>query len=277
MNFKLIVLMLLAAVGMIYGQKKYKRGKLWGQPMAIACAVFGLIFALMNFLVGGPEKSKDVIAREMAYIQVATEKLGQHIARTHRGGTAVIITSPENNANNEYRNRLITGLRRGLGNTVTIVDIVSPEIPESIINSFREQMGPGMPHGDDMPYMFSNDMWFTAEVMDNLLDKYEDVGVVISTMGLPMDVAAMRFWTKQPERQPKLALALSGIYELRNLRNAITAGIITAAVINTPARIQHDRAMPPRNLDEAFDKRYLLITPENVSDIAAEHQNLFEH
>ena len=58
-------------------------------------------------------------------------------------------------------------------------------------------------------------------------------------------------------------------------RTAIQAKLVIAAAAPDPEVIPDDW-QPPQDLDAAFAKRYLLVTPENVQALAEKHPKLFE-
>jgi len=80
----------------------------------------------------------------------------------------------------------------------------------------------------------------------------------------------MKFWTMK--KRPDLALASGSVYELKK---AIAGKAIVAAVTYNPKAV-YDEKPPPADLDAAFDKRYLLVTPDNVLTVAGEYGDLFK-
>lgn len=265
-----IVIMLIAAGGMIFGLSKQKAGAAWGKPLAVVCAIVALLCAVGNiFSSGGPDVT-EVRNREMAYQEVGAQKLGMYLAEKFPGGKAVIIVEPTLNAGAAKPSAVVDGLKKGFGTNITVVEEVSPAIPESAKNAFSEEMpmNEGGEGGEMLPPL---EFWFTAKIFDELVKKNSDkCDLIITTIGLPMDLGAMKFWTMKD--RPNLALASGSVYELKK---AIAGKAIVAAVTYNPKAV-YDEKPPPSDLDAAFDKRYLLVTPENVATVAGEYGDLFK-
>ena len=270
-----VAVMVVAAIGMFFGLSKQKAGVAWGKPVAVLCALVALGCAVSQIFSGkGPSMMK-IREREMAYQMIGAQKLGMYLAEKYAGSKAVIIVEPKlgGSADAEGGNAQVAGLKEGLGGKVEVVAEISPEIPASAKNAFSQEMAPmaegeGGGAGEMLPPL---EFWFTAKLFDELVTKNKDkCDLIITTIGLPMDLGAMKFW-KMKER-PKLALASGSVYELKA---AIKSKMVVAAVTYNPKAVYDEKA-PPSSLDAAFDKRFLLVTPEGVDTIAAEHKDLFK-
>ncbi|OGV63272.1 MAG: hypothetical protein A3K19_12865 [Lentisphaerae bacterium RIFOXYB12_FULL_65_16] len=273
-----IVIMILAGFGMWKGMKKHRLGYWWGRPVTVVCACVALLFALLHaFSSGGPNMTK-VIDREMRYQFFGGKKLGLYLAEKYPNSKAVIIVqaSPTGASGGEDRkNALVDGLKEGLGTAITVVAEASPELPASA----RRAMGGGAaggPGGEGGPGPEAMDMvapleyWFTAELFDKLVSKYsKQADLVITTIGLPQDVSAMKFWQMNP--RPKLAMASGSVYELKK---AFKGQAIVAAVTYSP-KAQYKDKPAPNDMDEAFNERFLLITPESIDTVCGEFPELF--
>ncbi len=268
----LIIVMVIAAVGMIYGLNKQKTGAAWGKPMAIVCALIALGAAIMH-LVGQQGPSTDTIIKiEQNYQQAAGEVLGKYLASEFQGKKAVVLAMPVNPGQQAQPNMMVEGLRKGLGSAVTITDVIRPEIPEEIKKQFMVPPPPGA-EGEGME-MSAIDMvpieeWFNAGMLDRIMKQNSNVDLVITTMGLPMDVFQATFW--RDKNAPKLVVASGSIYELKG---AIKAGRVAAAIAYNP-EAKYEPKMAKGTLDEIFDKRFILVTPKNVDEVAGKHQGLF--
>ena len=114
-----------------------------------------------------------------------------------------------------------------------------------------------------------------AANFDAMLKRHPECNLIISLIGLPMDVENMEIWDAEetPETpKPKIALMDANIY---NLKAAISSGIVIGTVTYSPAA-KYDESKPPADIKQAFDKRFLLVTPENVEAIATQHTGLFQ-
>jgi len=88
--------------------------------------------------------------------------------------------------------------------------------------------------------------------------------------GLPYDVENLTLWNISDP--PKLAIIGPG--SLHKLKNAIVQNYVAGVVTYRPRYDFEDRSVP-KDLDEAFNKRFLLITPSNIDQIARQYENLF--
>ena len=266
MDKTLLIVMLVAAAGMIFGLSKQKSGASWGKPVAILCAIIALGCALANIFTGGGPGMDEIVDIELKYQEIAGQKLGQHLAKTYPGEDALVILDPAKQKSDQ-RYALLEGLKEGLGNKVTVAKEVYPEIPQKFIEEF---MGDVPPEEQDESMLPPTEYWLTPSLFDNIVAEHgKNVDMVITCIGLPNNPGAMEFWSMNP--RPKLVIASGGVYELKR---AIAQGAVAAAVSYNPSMV-YDQKAPPSDLDEAFDKRYLLITPENVEAVASKHNNLF--
>jgi len=203
--------------------------------------------------------------------------LGMYLGERFSGSKAVIIVEPQFGSAadpDSAASAQVDGLKEGFGGRIEIVAEISPKIPDSAKNAFSQEMAPmaegeGGPEGGEMlpPLEF----WFTGKLFDQLVtDNKDKCDLIITTIGLPMDLGAMKFW--EMKDRPKLALASGSVYELKQ---AIKKGVIVGAVTYNPKAV-YDEKPPPSDLDAAFDKRFLLVTPENVDTVAREHRDLFK-
>jgi hypothetical protein len=108
-------------------------------------------------------------------------------------------------------------------------------------------------------------LWFSADAFDAVADRFPDVDIVVSVIGLPVRPGDMKFWKKRP--RPDLMVLNGQVYRLAEI---ISGGGIQAVVTRRPTRWPPD-AMPPADSAEYW----LLITPGNVDEIRARHRNLF--
>ncbi len=270
MSKMLIGVMVVAAAVMIFGLVKQKQGMAWGKPLATLAAVIALICALSHIVTSGGPSTKSVMKTQMRYVEVSTEKLGKYLADKYPGTKAVVIVSPMAKLNQANNDALMAGLKRGLDGKVTIVAEISPEPPKMPTMPGGPQ-GKSMPPGSEMMMMGPIEFWLTPEKFDAMLEPHlKGADLVITTIGLPMDVGKLKFWQVKPQ-PPKMVIASGNI---SNLAEAIKAGFVAAAVTFNP-KATYDNQKPPSNLDEAFAKRYLLVTPETVEQTAKEFPNLF--
>ena len=64
--------------------------------------------------------------------------------------------------------------------------------------------------------------------------------------------------------------------EIYNLKGAIASGLVGAAIAMKSGPNAYDpEKAAPKDVQQAFDTRFILVTPQNVKDIAAKNGDLF--
>jgi hypothetical protein len=269
--------MVVAGIGMLIGLSKQKAGAAWGKPVAMICILVALGTAVMNIVntsKGG--NTKGIVAREMQYQKIKGEKLGAYLAEKYSGSKTLIIVEPTMGGATTKKkpNVVLEGLKKGFGDKITVVAEISPTIPEKALKALKSQMpvmeggGEGMEGEEMMPPM---EYWYKAALLNKLLDEYKDkYDMIITLIGLPQDARNLKV-LKNKKSRPKVAVAEGSIYELRG---AIKAGVIVAAVTYNPKAEYKDNAVP-KKIDEAFKQRFLLLTPETVDQVASQCPGIF--
>ncbi len=270
-----IGIMVVAGIGMLVGLAKQKAGATWGKPLAVACIVVALATALMNIVkstTGGG--TGEIVEREQLFQKIGTKKLALYLAEKYPGAKALILTEPRLGAQANKPNILVEGLKEGFGTKITVVAEISPDIPKNAANSFAAEMpsaegGEAGMEGEMLPPL---EYWYTGALLQKLLDKHAGTfDMLVSTIGLPQDANRMKIW--KSKNKPKVVIANGSVYELKS---AIKNGMIVGAVTYNP-KAEYDDKPVPKDLDEAFDKRFLLLTPETVDEVASQHGDIFRN
>ena len=272
-----IGIMVVAGIGMLIGLSKQKAGAEWGKPLAMVCIIVALGTAVMNIVKTstGGSNTKGIVEREMQYQKIKGKKLGAYLAEKYPGSKALIIVEPKLSGSTAKKkpNVVLEGLKEGFGSAITIVAEVSPTIPEKALKNMKSQMpvmeggAEGMEGEEMMPPM---EFWYRAALLNKLLDQYKDkYDMIVTLIGLPQDARNVK--VLKSKKRPKVAIAEGSVYELRG---AIKAGVVVAAVTYNPKAEYTDKAVP-KDLDEAFKDRYLLLTPETVDQVASQCPGIF--
>lgn len=243
----------------------------WFRGACAAAACLVVLICLTPLLPSrGPAMMK-LREREMAYQEIGYRKLGEFLAERHAGARALIITEPSlQGIEARPASVQLSGLRRGFGDKIDIVAAVSPKVPDSASSAFAAEYGSKQRGGQAGEMLPPLEFWYTAEIFDDIVARYtSECDLIVTTIGLPMQSERMRYWTMP--NKPALALASGSIYELKQ---AIKTGTIVGAITYNPKAVYDEKA-PPTDLDAAFDKRFLLVTPENVDTVARKHSDLF--
>ncbi len=240
-------LMTACAFVMIWANKKSKKpGVTWGRPVA---ALFGLIavgIAIIQTVISMTPTwpAKDIIEREMGYTRAQTQVLGETIARNHAGAKILLITDPETKNTRDRIKMMRESIEKGLGGSGKIVATEAPK-----------------------------DYFLTAKEFDQMMDAHPECNLVITLMGLPYDFQEMAFWTK-PDGERQMLVVING--SLYDLRNAFMDKFIQVAVVHRPD-IKYDMEKTiPDDYKAAFEKRFILITPETVNQVADKFPNMFK-
>lgn len=272
MSIVQVVIMVVAGIGMIVGLSKQKAGAEWGKPMAIACIVVALAAALWSSVktLGGGN-TQDVVDREITFQKIGGKKLGMHLAEKYSGGKVLILTEPRLGAQAGKPNPLVEGLKEGLAGKLTVVAEVSPEVPADKAKAFAAEMPmegapPGGMPGEMMPPL---EYWYTSKIFDELIGKQSGFDMLVTTIGLPQDARNSKIL--RDKSRPKIAVLNGSIYDLKG---AIKPDMIVAAITYNPKAVYDDKPVP-RDLDEAFNKRFLLVTPDTLSQVTSTNPDIF--
>jgi hypothetical protein len=252
--------MIFFAIVMFWAQGQGKRFKaVWARPLAGLCGIIAVglaILQMMSFSCQEDTIREGVVDKEMKYLYAAMRVMGEQLGEGHEGSNILLITNRVNEYNQERHDAILDGLKSGLDGRATIGSVIHPEPPEGVNAEeyYEEEM-------------------FTAEMMNKTVADNTEHDMIVSLLGLPFDFAEMTLWQMEDDKRPKLGLAFASVYELQR---AIKAGYVGVVIAYNPNYVYDIKAEPPEQYREAFDQRYLLITPENVNDIAATHPSMFK-
>lgn len=251
MLYVFLAISLLGAVGLGLGwQLRRKHDK---RAITIVIAGFtatlggGVGVLLSTQGKGENHYREETVTRESGYLRVAMRKLGLHFAKDYEGKNVVIILPFPFHQTREGQRAMVEGLERTLSGTT--LSIVQPKLPPALSGSNK-----GPSEGDNPPL----ETWFDARYMDRvLLDSAREADLVISLIGLPHDFEKMTFW--KAKQRPQFATWRGPI---KAMRPYLMRGDIAAIVDFAPEPV-YERAPVPSDLDEAFNKRYVLLTPKS--------------
>jgi hypothetical protein len=217
----------------------------------------------------GETDTSSVISREMLYQQVAGRGLGAYLAAAYPGARVLILSEPNLNDQAAPREHpLIVGLKEEIAGKLPVVAEVRASIPVDKQNAFAAEMPVGANAGGLM--MPPLEYWYTAEVFDGLLSDYAgQYDLVATVIGLPQDVGASAVLSGTSH--PRVALLNGSIYDLKA---ALTPDRVVAAITYNPKAVYDDKPVP-MDLDEAFAKRFLLVTPETVQQQSRDYPDIF--
>ena len=263
-----VIIMAIGAVIAIVGMNKAKGGAIWGQPLAICGAIIAIIAALWGIkrTIAGDDM-KEARSREIEYQRIQTRELGKFLAEKYAGSKVVIMVDPMLRFDIygeaiQREDPALEGLKQGLGSSLSIVSEVYPKMP------FKEKQAPVVgPDGTEMPMddmIEPIDVWFTAEKMTEILPAKDSYDILITLIGMPNTGNVLALMKNMASK--KLVLVGGDSMNMGKLfmigdKQASIAPTPIAAVVYNPDAIYDDKPIP-KDPKEAFDKRYLLITPK---------------
>jgi len=259
-----LVVMVLSLIGMIVCAKKQDAVSI-AKPAAVglmALVVICAVVILMKTGVLGDQGTQKIIQNEFTYTKSSYFTLGKYIAEKIPGAKILLVVDKQRQ-NDTRSPALLESFKLGLAGKATIAATETPAIawPE----------GRPQPRPEEMDMIPLQEV-MTAESFNDLIAKYSDANLIVSFIGLPNDIENMTVWTMEPEKRPKIAL-INGAYH--NLKTAIQSGIVAAVIAVNPTAKFTDEAAPV-DVKAAFDKRYILITPDNIEKISTTYQNMFQ-
>ncbi len=283
------VIMAAAFVGMIICARKQQTTEA-AKPIAVGLMVLVLICALVILKgtgIFGDPSAKVFIQNEMVYNRVAGYILGKYLSEKFPQAKVLLVV--DKIPGQEIYNQQISGLKEGFGGKL---NIVAEDMPLPPVEPTATETDPGtgeVAQSADAPapapatpseWAPASEMMSLRETMkasdfDAMLQKHKDCNLVITMIGLPMNVHEMTFWTEEetPENpKAKIAVMNGDVYRLMG---AIQNNLVCAAVTYSPNAVFDERT-PPSEMQKAFDKRYLLVTPDNIEQINTTFPGLFE-
>ncbi len=216
------------------------------------------------FLLPGCTDSAPLSERELA-----TTVLAQESAKVVRPKKVLVISNPFSEQPGrpeqvyEFEKAGVAGLEEGFGKDVKI-EVVFPQLKPEVLKDPRSvQVDPQSP----TPLSFL----VSEQAFSEVLQKYPDADLVVSLIGLPLNLASFKEWN-QPDK-PQFALLFPDWRIIGNqpaITRAFQSGKLVTAVVRKP--IPEEREGDPK---AQFDGKYFLVTRANVESMLQEHPGIF--
>jgi hypothetical protein len=222
-----------------------------------------LIVGLIAF-VSGCTDSAPLSDRELA-----TTILAQESAKAVRPKKVLVISNPFSQQAGspeqvyDFEKAGVSGLQKGFGKGIKI-DVVFPQLkPEVLKNPRSVQVDPQT----TTPLSFL----VSEQAFSDVLQKHPDADLVVSLIGLPLNLGGFKQWN-QPGK-PQFALLFPDWRMIGNeaaIVRAFQSGKLIAAVARkpVPTEVQGDAKAQ-------FDAKYFLVTRDNVEGLMKEHPAIF--
>lgn len=271
MNFFAVAFMLLMAACMFYGQSLYKKkGVEGGKTLTIVCGLLIIITAMyINFFKSDVDHS--AIIREKEYQRAQAIVLSNTLTNMYSGnGKCLVIQNQVSDAHKPDVDKIVEAFKEGFGGKVT----------QMVVKPIKEFAG-------DEALMEEAMMENTAEDFNKLIRENSDCDVVIIMVPLPnapeellkMDIFRLIEDPDDKERfikDPKMKYPLVGVFNgyIGNLETFFLDQLIGAMSLWKPDPTIDEKPVP-ENVKNAFDKRYLIVTPDNIIAIKQKFPTLF--
>ena len=253
--WSIYVIMVVCALLMIWANQQYNtKGVGWGRPVAGLFGVLALasaIFAIFVSIKGPSMANKGLQEKENVYQRIAMKTIGAELARTCPGAKALLLLTPTHEYNKTRQEATIAGLTEGFQGKLAITE--------------KEEVG-----GNAEMVM---EQFLSAKDFDGFIKRYPNCNLIISLIGLPYDYAEMKFWKMEKDR-PKLVTTAVNLAD-EQIQEAIADGKLNVVLSSNPNNPYNFKDPVPANEKDAFDKRFILITPENIEQMVKDYPKLF--
>lgn len=240
----------------------------WITGLAFAAMVVGLVeaqFHLLRRLWG---------AGPLTQRELAMEYLGRYLASQYPGKTAVVLANPFTQMPNQpreiyqFEKAALQGLRRGLGKSVVIETVAFPELRPGFLADRRSVF---IDPRTTTPLSYV----VTDETLDKIARDHPQAELLVSLIGLPINVRRTETWkTANPRKFALLLPDLRMVGNEGNVREAIFGGKIAAIVMNKPGAPAEDQPMGKDSKME-FDRRFLLVDRDTFDRLLQVYPRLF--
>lgn len=225
-------------------------------------------FAVWFWLRPNPDRNA-LHARELA-----TRFLAEHLARQHPGQHAVVLANPfaqDPGTPAEVREAQeagLRGLRAGFGKRIVIDAIAFPELRPEARENPRDLLG-NVETTTPLSYLMS------PTACDAVARQHPEASLLVSLIGVPSEWDHCGICTNTGP--PSFALLwpdLRLVGDTADVVEAMRSGKLAAFVQRRPGGVP-DAISPVRDSQADFDQRFLLVTRENVEQLARQYPGLF--
>lgn len=214
----------------------------------------------------------EIVTDELFYSRISGESLSEHLSKVSPNAKILIIAYPKQ-IQPPTTTAAIQGFIDAAGKNL---DIRAIDFPGNNPEIGMGTNGAGKEIKISPERMINIEKNLTAETFDELIMRYPDCDTLVFCISLPQNPEDMQTLV-MPSGEPRKIAILKG--SLKGLGEAIKAGLIIAAIATKPDFFK-DRDIseaPKRKVDKqsAFQERFLLITPENVTEIQSIYPEIF--
>lgn len=206
---------------------------------------------------------------------IAARGLAEAVAARFPGQRALVLSNPYTQRPGTARHILemeeagLEGVRAGAHGKFAIAAVVHPDLRPAALENPRA-VAIDVETTTPLSYLVAPDAF------DRVAQAHPDCTVLISLIGLPAELDQCEAWKKNGP--PTFALLLPDLRLMGDpaaVVAAVTSGKITAIVLRKPGgRSEHEPV--GRDFQAEFEQRFVLVTRNNVEDIAARTPSLLQ-
>lgn len=209
------------------------------KPLVVGVCIVAITISILSLFITQCERSPRIDVTRYA---AAAEGLGKKLGEELPGASKVVLVVMDPKIESQVFNAQTKGFDKGLAPFEEKVKIVDRYYIK--LEDMSRGTGSGMP----------------SKVYMELLQKYPDVDVIVSLVGIPL--LSDDEIDQLPPNIPRLyALILYGI----GVKRAFDEGVLSAAVI--PKYDKIEEGPDPKDSEGLFNKYYRFVTEQNYEDL----------
>lgn len=202
---------------------------------------------------------------------IATRVMAEYVVKAAAPKAVLVISNPFTQQKGRaaevyaFEEAGIDGLKQGFGDKVT-VKVAFPKLKEAVL---RDPASVPVDPQTTTPLSFL----VTESAFSEVIQENRDCDLVVSLIGLPANLPAFKEWAQAGS--PRFALLLPDwrmIGGRDEIRRAFSQKKLVAAVVNKPNAPAEAGTGEARAI---FDRRFLLVTAENVEQLLNEYPAAF--
>lgn len=237
------------------------KNTIWGRPLAALCCMGIMVIAVakmarigmgIDHVKARVELTQKIDDANLLHERARFTEIGRVIGMKFVGARALVILPPTEDTTATLR---MESLKEGL---TSLVPIGAKETLSAVANDIEPNTNA------------STATTFDAKKFDQIVKYHSDCTLIISLVGLPPDVEAMKLWERDAARRPKLVLVDSNIGAYKELfaKNMLQMAIVQRA--DGYVDIQNTKQLADR--ERYFGNHYLVVTGENWEKMYKEHK-----
>jgi hypothetical protein len=204
--------------------------------------------------------------------EVAARVLAEYLARRYPGAKALVLGNPFVQRPGQgpeiyaFERASIQGLQRGFGSRSSL-EVVYPELRSEFLQR-PEKVFVDPKTTTPLSFLISEN------TLDQLTQTHPGFELLVSLIGLPVNVRDSRLWRES--EKPRLALLLPDwriLGDHDSIRASMKSEKVVAAVMPRPGYSGEDET--EKDYQAQFKRRFLLVTKENIDQILKAYPQLF--